>query len=229
MATRIIKQGTARASVVKQFSFPQNASLAAQKMERPEWMPIPSMPTSLPENAPAVSEKEEPLTDAAAAEQAAYEKGLVQGEKAAAELAEHKLDSVLKRYADSIGEIQKLRTSLYAQVEREVVRLALAVAKKIVHREVRVDREIVQTLVHVALSHVSEKSAVTICLNPEDYSHLMERRAELSQSEGRDVSLLADRSIERGGCLIQTNCGDIDARIEEKFREVEHSFFEGVN
>jgi flagellar biosynthesis/type III secretory pathway protein FliH len=38
---------------------------------------------------------------------------------------------------------------------------------------------------------------------------------------------VADKSVERGGCLVQTECGDVDARIEEQFREVERAFFEG--
>ncbi|MBP1624057.1 MAG: yscL [Acidobacteria bacterium] len=229
MAIRIIKQGTARAAIVQQFSFSENASAAAQVLEQPEWMDLASIPTTAPGKAPVGTGIDTPNLDLAAVEKAAYENGLLEGGKMAMAAAERNVESVMKRFADSIGEIQKLRSSLHAQAEREVVKLALAVAKKIVHREIMVDRDIVQTLVHVALSHVSEKAAVTICLNPDDYGYMLERRADVCQSEGRDISLVADKSIERGGCLIQTNCGDIDARIEEKFREVEHSFFEGVN
>jgi flagellar assembly protein FliH len=166
--------------------------------------------------------------DLAQVEKTAYENGFVQGEKAGMEIAERKMEVVMRRYADSILEVNKLRASLYAQIEREVVKLAIAVAKKIVHREVQVDRDIIQTLVRVALGHVSEKSSVAIHLNPTDYNYLLEQRAELSQSEGRDISLLSDKSIERGGCLIQTDCGDIDARVQEEFREVEQAFFEGL-
>ena len=144
------------------------------------------------------------------------------------EMAERKMEAVMKRYAEAILEVGRLRAALYGQIEREVVKLALAVSKKIVHREIQADRDIIQTLVRVALGHVSEKSSVTIHLNPVDYSYLLERKNELSQSEGRDIALLADKSIERGGCLIQTDCGDIDARIDEKFREVEQVFFEGM-
>jgi flagellar assembly protein FliH len=229
MATRIIKQGTARASIVRQFSISDNVPTAAQPVEQPEWMELPSIAPSTGGNGQVGTESTEPAPDLVALEKASYERGLLQGEKTAAETAELKLEAAMKRYAESIGEIRKLRSSLYAQVEREVVKLSLAVAKKIVHREIQVDREIIQTLVHVALSHVSEKSPVTICLNPEDYGYLLERRAEVSQLEGREIFLQADKSIERGGCLIQTNCGDIDARIEERFREVEQSFFEGAN
>jgi flagellar assembly protein FliH len=138
------------------------------------------------------------------------------------------MEAIMKRYAEAIIEVGKLRAALYGQIEQEVVRLALAVSKKIVHREIQVDHDIIQTLVRVALSHVAEKSAVVIHLNPVDYGYLVEKKDELSQSEGRDISLLADRSVERGGCLIQTECGDIDARIDEEFREVERTFFEGM-
>jgi flagellar assembly protein FliH len=229
MATKIIKKGTQRAAIVQQYTFSENVSAAPQFMQQPEWMDLPKIPLSVPGDVSDETEMEEPEPDLAALEKAAYERGLLQGEKNAIEIAERKMDAVVKRYADSIGEIQKLRASLYEQVEREVVKLAIAVAKKIVHREIRVDREIIQTLVHVALSHVAEKSPVTISLNPEDCGYLTERRTEIAQSEGREISLLPDKSIERGGCLIQTSCGDIDARIEEEFREVEHSFFEGMN
>lgn len=215
--------------MVRQFYFSENISAGTQPIERLEWMDLQSSPMVAPDKGSGMTETAERSPNLAALEKAAYDRGLLQGEKAAAETGELKLEAAIKRCAESIGEIQKLRSSLYVQAEREVVKLALAVAKKIVHREIRIDHDIVQTLVHVALSHVSEKSAVTICLNPEDYSYLLERRAEVSQSEGREISLQADKSIERGGCLIQTNCGDIDARIEERFREVEQSFFEGVN
>jgi flagellar assembly protein FliH len=170
----------------------------------------------------------QPLSyDRAGIEKAAYESGLRQGEKEGLESAEKKVAPLMKRYADAILEIGKLKPRLYAQVERDVVRLALEVAKKIVHREVHVDREIVQTLIKVALNHVAAKSPVTIRLHPADYNFVLEQRtASMPSGEGeRDISLLADQSIERGGCLIETECGDVDARIEEEFREVERAFF----
>jgi len=166
--------------------------------------------------------------DLGQAEKIAFENGFRQGEKEGLEVAEKKVELAMKRYAEAIKEVSKLRSFLYAQVERECVKLALEVAKKMIHREIHADPDIIQTLMRVALDHVAEKSAVTVHLNPVDYSYLMEQHADLSQAEGRSLTLLADKSIERGGCFIKTDCGDIDARIEEKFREVERSFFEGM-
>ena len=232
MALRIIKQGTARASTIQQFLFSENDSDIPTTAGQSGWADFDASPRINPAKddatPPEVIEPAKPAFDLAHIEKAAYENGFLQGEKAGMEIAEQKTEAVRRRYAESIAELSNIRSSLYAQAEREVVRLALEVAKKIIHREIQVDKDIIQTLIRVALSHVSEKSAVTIHLNPIDYNYLLEQRAELSQSEGRDISLLADKSIERGGCLVQTECGEIDARIEEKFREVEHSFFEGL-
>jgi flagellar assembly protein FliH len=227
MAIKIIRQGTARASIVQQVSFSENVSAVSQPIQPLSWVDLPAISFAAPDKVQAPAESIDPAVESAALGKAAYENGLLQGEKNGREIAERKMEAVMQRYSDAVCEVQRLRSSLYTQVEREVVKLAVAVAKKIVHREIQVDHDIVRTLVHVALSRVAEKSTVTICLNPVDYDYFVERRAELSQSEGQDISLLADKSIERGGCLIQTNCGDIDARVEEEFHEVEHAFFEG--
>jgi flagellar assembly protein FliH len=190
------------------------------------WPELPSKPIS--PTSPPEPEPSSPAVDVALVEKTAYENGFMQGEKSGLEIAEKNVEAIMKRYSDAILEISKLRSYLHIQVEHEVVKLAVEVAKKIVHREINADPDVIQTLVHVALSHVAEKSAVTIHLNPADYNHLLEQRAGLAQAAACDIALLADKSIDRGGCLIQTTCGDIDARIEEKFREVEHAFFEGL-
>jgi flagellar assembly protein FliH len=228
MALKIIKSGTARAQNIQQFRFSEDGGEPLSIAEPHGWPALEGIPAVAPakEVVPADSGKQP--VDLALLEKTAYENGYLQGEKAGMKIAEQKIEAVMRRYGESMLELGKLRSALYLQVEREVVKLAVEVAKKIVHREIQVDKDIIQTLVRVALSHVAEKSAVTVHLSPQDYNHLLALRGELSQSEGRDISLLADKSIERGGCLIQTECGDIDARIEEKFREVEQAFFEGL-
>jgi flagellar assembly protein FliH len=234
MTVRIIKEGSPLAEQVQRFPYescPEDVEPASHDV--PSWVQSSGPPSSASQQeepqAQAAVETPPPAPDLAQIEKSAYETGFRQGEKAGMAIAEKKIEASLRRYAEAVVEIGKLRKELYHQVEREVVKLAVEVAKKIVHREIQVDREIIQTLVKVALGHVAEKSAVTIHLHPVDYNYILEHRAELSSGaeDGREVVLLADKSIDRGGCLIQTECGDIDARIEEEFREVERGFFEG--
>jgi flagellar assembly protein FliH len=225
VASRIIKPGTVRAADVQRFLFCQNPP-ETREIEPLQWPELPSAQSAAP--AVALPEATRPAADIAQLEKAAYENGFRKGQEAGIVLTQEKVEAAIRKYGEAIDQIGRVKASLYLQVEREVAKLAIEVAKKIVHREIEVDREIIQTLVHVALTHVSEKSPVRIHLHPDDYSYLLEQTAELSQTEGRNVSLLSDRSIERGGCLIETESGDIDARLEEKFREVENAFFEGA-
>lgn len=165
--------------------------------------------------------------DVALIEKTAFENGFREGEKAAAAEAEKRLQSALGRFSHSLDEVAGLKSALYRSAEREVVKLALETARKIVRREVRADPEIVETLVSVALGRVAVKSSVTVHLNPADQEFLARRRA--APPDGKtveEVVLVPDASIERGGCLIRTECGDVDARLEEQFREVERSFFD---
>jgi flagellar assembly protein FliH len=140
-----------------------------------------------------------------------------------------RLQTIMRRYGDSIRDLGQYKATLYGHVEREVVQLAIEVARKIVHREVQADPEVIQTLVKVALGRVSGRSAVTVRVNPVDYNFLLDKNRGWIQEQGgeQEVTLVADKSVERGGCLVQTECGDVDARIEEGFREVERAFFEG--
>ena len=230
MAIKIIKNNSSEALKVQAFPFVQQAMDDAFDLAvEPEILGVPpSLPSLQRQRKKEQLPPPTPAVDVAQIEQAAYGNGFRQGEKAGMEIAEKKVESLMRRYADGVLEIGKVKGSLYAEVEREVVKLAVEIAKKIVHREIQTDREIIQALVKVALSHVAEKSAVTVHLHPTDYSFVLEHRAALTQGgeSGCEVVLLADKAIERGGCLVATECGDIDARIEERFREVERGFFE---
>jgi flagellar assembly protein FliH len=225
MAIRIIKQNSTEAVGIQAVNF----------CETPLDL-VPEFPEAdLEAGHPPVPQRRElalaaaPAIDIEQVENAAFENGYRQGEKAGIQIGEKKVEALMQRYADAIVEVGKLKPSLYAEVEREVVKLAIEISKKIVYREIQADREIIQALVKVALSHVAGKSAVTVHLHPTDYTYVLEHREELTERDnGCEVVLLADKSIERGGCLVQTECGDIDARIEERFREVERGFFDNL-
>jgi len=232
VGVRIIKQGSPQDSQIHPVCF--GADAGRPDLERAEYPD--SSDAVLPGGEPAVPGSTsvpvppQPIPiDVAQIEKSAYENGFRQGEKAGMEIAEKKVAVLMRAYSEAILALGKQRSALYTQVERQVVKLALEAAKKIVHREIHADREIVHTLVKVALSHVAEKSAVTVRLHPTDYNFILDHRSELTGDAegGRDVELLSDKSIQRGGCLVETECGNIDARIEEEFKELERGFFEG--
>ena len=165
---------------------------------------------------------------AAEIEKEAYEKGFSEGERAGRETGEKMVEAVLKQYTQTLEELKGLRRSLLTGSEREVVRLSLEVAKKVVKREVCVDEELILALVKVALSRLADQSLMTVRVNPKDGQSIVHYRDVPGHRDSwhDGIKLVEDPLITRGGCLIETESGVIDARVEEQFREIEKGFFE---
>ena len=165
---------------------------------------------------------------AAEIEKEAYEKGFSEGERAGRETGEKMVEAVLKQYTQTLEELKGLRRSLLTGSEREVVRLSLEVAKKVVKREVCVDEELILALVRVALSRLADQSVMTVRVHPKDCQSILHFRESPGHRDSwhDGIKLVEDPLITRGGCLIETDSGVIDARVEEQFREIEKGFFE---
>jgi len=157
----------------------------------------------------------------AAAERVAYEQGYQEGERAAVEAAELRLAPVRQRLEGSIREISSLRPDLYIRSEQELVKLTLSIAAKILRREIRLDNDIVSTLIRISLEKLSQSSGARVRLNPDDYLRLASAQAEGAESAfGPGVVLVEDADIELGGCVVETDVGNADARIDAQLHEI---------
>lgn len=157
---------------------------------------------------------------AAIIEQVASDKAV---QKAKSELAaenEAVFAELRMRLADTIAEVGAIGEDMTANVEEELVELAIQIAKKIVAREVTIDREVALTLVKVSLAKLHNRSIAEVHLSPEDHEFVKNRLDQLN-FRGK-IDLVEDKSIAIGGCLIHTETGDIDARIESQFDEISH-------
>lgn len=151
-------------------------------------------------------------------EQAAFEKA--QAEAMASFEAElnARMVEVRSELAGSLEKLALLSNDISSHAESELVELALQIAKKVVRREVTIDREIALTLVRVSLAKLNQRTTAEVHLNPEDLSYIKSRLDSLDFRGA--VDLVEDASISHGGCLIHTETGDVDARIESQFDEI---------
>jgi flagellar assembly protein FliH len=129
-----------------------------------------------------------------------------------------------EQLTNTLAELDDLRAGITAQAERDLVRLALEIARKVVHREVSIDKEIVMTLARIGLTRGHSRTPATIHLHPDDFAYVNLHRERLVS--GQTLELVEDRSIMRGGCLVRTEMGDVDARIDQQFIEIERAFLE---
>ncbi|MDX2029419.1 MAG: FliH/SctL family protein [Blastocatellia bacterium] len=135
---------------------------------------------------------------------------------------DHAIADLRAQLTASLDEVAFLRADLTARAERDLVRLALEIAKKVVHREVRVDHEVALTLARVALGRLHSRANAVVRLHPDDYAHVSANRERLGGEA--TVEIIEDRSVGRGGCVVQSEMGEIDARIEQQFAEIEREF-----
>ena len=155
-----------------------------------------------------------------------FEKGTSEGEQAGFELAVQKIDPLLESLQQGLLQLKNLRRDTYQRIEKEVVELALAIARQVICREIEVDREVVVCVAREALAKVEDPAEIKIKMNPADLQFINDAKIQFSELIGDidNVTLEAEDNIQSGGCVIQTNLGEIDARIEKQLQAVEESF-----
>ena len=183
---------------------------------------VPTMSPPRPIVPPRPPARELPMPPAvaqrvAALEQEAYARGRAEGERAAEAAAALRLETQVRHLTATIDQIASLRVGMMKKTERELVRLAVAMAERIVRREVRIDRGLLATMAQVAIERLGENVAATIHLHPGDHEAVAARR---DPALGQAIELVADPSVEPGGCLVRSAFGIIDAGIETQIREV---------
>lgn len=113
----------------------------------------------------------------------------------------------------------------WASVEPDVVRLTLDMARKVVGHEIEENNEFVLNTVKAGLRQLRERQELKVRVNPSDYEFLRSKRDDILGSyDGiRSLEIMDDRRVERGGCLIESTNGSLDARIETQFAEIERA------
>ena len=154
------------------------------------------------------------------------EKGINDGQQAGFEQAAKKLEPLLDSLQQGILQLNNLRQDTYQRIEDDVVDLALAIARKVICREIEMDKEVVVCVAREALAKVEAPGKIKIKLNPSDLQFIDETKYQLSELIGNieNVTLEAEGGIQSGGCVVETDLGEIDARIENQLQAVEESF-----
>ncbi|MGE5404856.1 MAG: FliH/SctL family protein [Candidatus Saccharibacteria bacterium] len=125
----------------------------------------------------------------------------------------------------------KQKSELIQSAEPEIVNLALAVAAKVMAREIKIDPTIILDIVREALKLAGEANNVRVMVNPDDadtVKYFVPQLIEPDQNLG-DITIEGDRRIDQGGCLVETEKGIVDARIQTRRFNVEGAVMEGLN
>lgn len=131
--------------------------------------------------------------------------------------------TLLPAWRQAIDALTNSRQSWRAHWEKQAVHLAAAMARRVVRRELQRQPEITLSLVAEALELAAGKPQVRILLNPDDHRALGEQVHALAAEMGRAATteIVADPSVSRGGCRLETRHGVIDQTIEAQLDRIE--------
>ena len=154
--------------------------------------------------------------------ESAYNEGFLKGEKTGRESERERLQNIFDTFGSAITELGELRETLNFNAERGAVELALAIAEKVVFHEVSINKETLLGVLRGALERVVDSEKIKIRINKVDLQLINESGDQLSgvTDNFKDVIIECDDTISRGGCVIETGFGSIDARIESQLQAV---------
>jgi flagellar assembly protein FliH len=153
--------------------------------------------------------------------EAGFEEGRKKGQLEAAESISTARAAVAVTLEDFAGE----RELYYQRVEGEVVSLALAIARRVLHREAQLDPMMLKAVAHLALEKIAEGTSVRLRVSPQQVEAWQE---VMTRQQGLKVrpAVVADPSVSRADCLLETEVGSTDLSVESQLEEIEKGFFD---
>jgi flagellar assembly protein FliH len=125
---------------------------------------------------------------------------------------------VLERLAHSIDVVAGLRNRIRREAESDLVKLSIAIARRILHRELSVDPEAISGLMKAALEKVQSQEIHRVRVHPDLEAAV--RKVLEGLASGRSVQVVADGGRESGDVVFETTRGNLDASIDTQLQEI---------
>jgi flagellar assembly protein FliH len=159
-------------------------------------------------------------------EEESFERGRAQAEQGlAAQIVSQRQEmvqlqnGVLKAINDAVSQVVR-------DTERTLVEIALATASRLVS-SLPISAEVVEAAIREALTQVEETANVHVLLHAEDLALLRSSDSELVADAGSGrLRLTSSPEVTRGGCVVRTHFGEVDARRETKLEQVRKALTE---
>jgi len=158
----------------------------------------------------------------------ARDKGREEGRNKGFDEGKAEVERLIGRTQVVLERAQDKRAEILSETEQEIVDLVLLISRKVIKVISENQRNVIISNVVQALRKVKAKGDVTIRVNMNDLQLATEHKQEFIQLlEGaKSVQVIEDSSVDSGGCIIETDFGEIDARISSQLAELESKILE---
>lgn len=147
-----------------------------------------------------------------------YRKGFTAG----VESQKKEIAPVLEALSTMTRMIPLIDKHITARTEQQILKLSFAIAEKIINLEVTTNKDVIFGVLQGVAKNISATEGMKIRLHPQDLHYITEMKKDFLQSiEGvRNAVFEEDASIKRGGAIVETMFGEVDARLESQLKEI---------
>jgi flagellar assembly protein FliH len=149
----------------------------------------------------------------------AHAAGLREAESAAKTRAAAEVQGVIEKLGQSIAELSQMRVRLRKQAEADTIKLSLAIAKRVLRREVAVDPDAMRGLLIAALEKLQTQEIHRVRASTGQAAAIA---ATLRQAVAHaKIEVMPDGTLAPGGVVFETNQGNLDASVDSQLQEIE--------
>lgn len=157
-----------------------------------------------------------------------YEEGLKEGKKDGYDSGKEEVNRLIDRSHKILEAVLNRREQILNETEEQIIQLVLLMTRKVVKVMSENQKSVVMANVLSALKKVKARGDVTIRVNLEDVKltteHIKDFTEQVESVSG--ITVVEDSSVEKGGCIVETDFGAIDARISSQLSELESKILE---
>lgn len=149
------------------------------------------------------------------------------GEQHGREQALAQVEPVMARLLRTIEDLSATRDAFRREAEEDIVRLALGIARRVVHREVAIDQTVLIGVIRAALDKIGARELHRVLVSPGDQPAIAAGLESLKLN--RRIDVVADANLERGAVLFETIKGSLDASLETQLDEIERGLIDALD
>lgn len=136
-----------------------------------------------------------------------------------------RVEAALRQLSSALDGFAAERDRYLKQVEQEVVRLALAIAARILHREAQMDPLLLAGAVRVALGQLADTTEIRLIV-PAQEQELWREMLRLMPNLPARPEVVGEGTLAAGDCRIEAKVGNIDLGVRSQLAEIERGFFD---
>ncbi|NLM01329.1 MAG: flagellar assembly protein FliH [Treponema sp.] len=158
----------------------------------------------------------------------AYNEGFSQGREEGFDDGKGEVNRLIERLHVILGKILDKRQEILDETEYQIIELVLLISRKVVKIISESQRSVIIANVVQALKKVKGRGDVTIRVNMADAKLTSEHIKEFTEAveSVKNITIAEDSTVEKGGCIVETDFGTIDARISSQLTELEQKILE---